>query len=31
MYSDDYMTKQAWWLNKNYMFDQIQELLPENH
>ncbi|OZG61493.1 type II restriction endonuclease Sau3AI [Bifidobacterium lemurum] len=27
LYADDYMTKQAWWLNMDYMFQQIQELL----
>lgn len=26
-YSDDYMTRQAWWLNKEYMLEQIRELL----
>ncbi|MDR2832260.1 MAG: DNA mismatch repair protein MutH [Streptococcaceae bacterium] len=26
-YSDRYMTKQAWWLNKKYMFEVISDLL----
>lgn len=27
IYSDDYMTKQAWWLSKEYMHEQIKDLL----
>ncbi|MBM7687508.1 restriction endonuclease [Enterococcus ureilyticus] len=26
-YSDDYMAKQAWWLSKDYIFEQIQDLV----
>ncbi|NMN02245.1 Sau3AI family type II restriction endonuclease [Bifidobacterium panos] len=26
-YTDSYITKQAWWLNKNYMYEQIKHLL----
>lgn len=26
-YSDWYMTKQAWWLNKKYIYEQIKDLL----
>ncbi|KFI91669.1 putative type II restriction enzyme Sau3AI [Bifidobacterium saguini DSM 23967] len=29
MYTENYMTKQAWWLNQKYMFSQIEELLPK--
>jgi DNA mismatch repair protein MutH len=26
-FTDDYMTKQAWWLSKEYIFEQIKDLL----
>ncbi|WP_175073857.1 Sau3AI family type II restriction endonuclease [Terribacillus sp. AE2B 122] len=26
-FTDDYMTKQAWWLSKDYIYEQIKELL----
>ncbi|PXW86094.1 DNA mismatch repair protein MutH [Streptohalobacillus salinus] len=26
-YSDDYITKQAWWLSKEYIYEQIKDLL----
>lgn len=26
-YTDDYMTKQAWWLSKEYIYEQIKDLL----
>ncbi|PJO44919.1 Sau3AI family type II restriction endonuclease [Lysinibacillus xylanilyticus] len=29
-YTDWYMTKQAWWLNKKYMYEQIKELFDKD-
>lgn len=26
-FTDDYMTKQAWWLSKEYIYEQIKDLL----
>ncbi|MGM0901826.1 MAG: Sau3AI family type II restriction endonuclease [Bacillota bacterium] len=26
-FTDDYMTKQAWWLSKDYIYEQIEDLL----
>lgn len=26
-FTDDYMTKQAWWLSKDYIYEQIKDLL----
>lgn len=30
-FTDDYMTKQAWWLSKEYIYEQIKELLPDDN
>jgi hypothetical protein len=27
VYTDNYMVKQAWWLSKDYIFEQIKDLL----